>query len=117
QIQSPVRGDVIRTVDVLISNDGQTLGRAGNVTKRLWALEILSQAHYQVSRQDGRVETSLVTAPGPKPLSIENYLRVVGLLYLFIGLFIFVRRWIAARAVHFYLFCLSSFVLCSFHFT
>ena len=32
------------------------------------------------------------------PSSIENYLRVLGLLYLFIGLFIFVRRWNAPRA-------------------
>ncbi len=56
-------------------------------------------------------------APAPKPLAIENYLRVVGLFYLFIGLFIFVRRWNAARAVHFYIFCLVSFILCSFHYT
>ena len=38
-------------------------------------------------------------------------------LYLFIGLFIFVRRWNAPRAVHFYIFCLVSFVLYSFHYT
>jgi len=59
----------------------------------------------------------VVIAPAPKPLSIENYLRVVGLLYLFIGVFIFVRRWNAARAIHFYIFCLASFVLFSFHYT
>src|SRR5947209_11476015 len=116
-LNSPAERAGIRSGDVLISIDGQAVGRAVDVTKRLWALGIWSQAHYQVSRQDGRFETSLVTAPGPKPLSIENYLRVVGLLYLFIGLFIFVRRWNAARAVHFYMFCLASFVLCSFHYT
>ncbi len=42
---------------------------------------------------------------------------MVGLLYLFIGGFIFVRRWNAPRALHFYVFCLASFVLCSFHYT
>ena len=42
---------------------------------------------------------------------------MLGLLYLFIGLFIFVRRWNAPRAVHFYIFCLVSFVLYSFHYS
>src|SRR2546428_2584007 len=114
---SPAERAGIRSGDVLISINGQAIGRAVEVTKRLWTLGIWSQAHYQVSRQDGRFETSLVTAPGPKPLSIENYLRVVGALYLLIGLYIFIRRWNAARAVHFYMFCLASFVLCSFHYT
>ena len=44
-------------------------------------------------------------------------MRVVGLLYLFIGLFIFVRRWNAPRAVHFYVFCLVSFIFYSFHYS
>jgi two-component system NtrC family sensor kinase len=39
------------------------------------------------------------------------------LLYLFIGLFIFVRRWNAPRAVHFYVFCLVSFILYSFQYS
>ena len=51
------------------------------------------------------------------PSSIENYLRITALLYLFIGLFIFVRRWNAPRAIHFYVFCLVSFVLYSFHYS
>ncbi len=59
----------------------------------------------------------MIVSPAPKPLTIENYLRLVGLLYLFIGLFIFARRWNAVRAVHFYIFCLVSFILFSFHYT
>src|SRR5216684_5270663 len=59
----------------------------------------------------------MVNAPAAKPTSIENPLRVVGLLYLFIGLFIFIRRWNAPRAIHFYVFCLVSFILYSFHYS
>jgi PAS domain S-box-containing protein len=114
---SPGERAGIRSGDVLISLEGQPVGRAVEVVKRLWTLGIWSQAHYQIRRQNRSFNTSLITAPAPKPLSIENYLRVVGLLYLFIGLFIFARRWNAARAVHFYTFCLASFVLCSFHYT
>jgi two-component system, NtrC family, sensor kinase len=39
------------------------------------------------------------------------------LIYLFIGLFIFIRRWNAPRAVHFFVFCLVSFILYSFHYS
>ncbi len=59
----------------------------------------------------------LVTAPQDNPFEIENYLRVTALLYLFIGLFIFARRWNAPRAIHFYVFCLVSFILYSFHYS
>src|SRR5438128_8024680 len=75
------------------------------------------QVRYRMFRAGNEFEAPLITVPAQIPFSIENYLRVVGLLYLFIGLFIFVRRWNAARAVHFYMFCLASFVLCSFHYT
>src|SRR6202043_1219057 len=64
-----------------------------------------------------KFETRLIPTPPHKPISIEDYLRVVGLLYLFIGLFIFARRWNATRAVHFYVFCLVSFVLYTFQYT
>src|SRR5207302_1349585 len=72
---------------------------------------------YELARNGEDFETQLVTAPAEKPASIENYERVVGLLYLFIGLFIFVKRWNAPRAVHFFVFCLVSFILYSFHYS
>ena len=114
---SPAERAGIKLGDVLVSIDGQPVSRALEVPKRLWGLGVWSQARYQIQRQNRSFDASLITAPAPKPVSIENYLRVVGLLYLFIGVFIFVRRWNAPRAVHFYIFCLASFVLCSFHYT
>lgn len=114
---SPGERAGIKSGDVLVSIDGQPVHRAIDVVKRLWALGIWSQAHYQIRRQNGTLNISVITAPAPKPLSLENYLRVVGALYLFIGIFIFIRRWNAPRAVHFYIFCLASFVLFAFHYT
>ena len=107
----------LKSGDVLVSIDGQPVGRANDVVKRLWAFGVWSQARYQIRRQNTGFDTSLITAPAPKPIGVENYLRIVGLFYLFIGLFIFARRWNAPRAVHFYTFCLASFVLCAFHYT
>ena len=68
-------------------------------------------------RRDGDTFAPGDNRSAGKSSSIENYLRFTALLYLFIGLFIFVRRWNAPRAIHFYIFCLVSFVLYSFHYS
>jgi len=107
----------IREGDRLVALNGFAVSRSAQVASRLWRAGIWSQVRYQLSRNGEEFETSLVTAPAPKPSSIENYLRIVGVLYLFIGMFIFVRRWNAPRAVHFYVFCLVSFILYSFHYS
>lgn len=114
---SPAQRAGIVPGDVLLTLNGAPVERAVEVTQRLWSLGTWSEARYELKRADGTFATTLVTAPAPKPLSLENYLRIVGLLYLVIGLFIFVRRWNAPRAAHFYVFCLASFVLFSFHYT
>ncbi len=114
---SPGERAGIKAGDVILSIDCQPVGRAVEVVKRLWTLGIWSQTRYQVRRQDRSFDTSLITAPAPKPLSIENYLRIVGVFYLLIGSYIFIRRWSAARALHFCAFCLASFVLFFFHYT
>src|SRR5665213_952730 len=107
----------IKAGDRLSAINGVPVRRTVDVTKRLWATGVWSQTRYNLVRHDRTFEAMPVVAPAPKPLAIENYLRLVGLVYLFIGLFIFVRRLNASRAVHFYIFCLLSFILCSFHYT
>ena len=114
---SPAARAGIRAGDRLIAINDAPISRDVQVTEKLWRAGLWSQERYRVARNGQEFETRLVTAPAEKPASIENYLRLVGLLYLFIGLFIFVRRWSAPRAVHFYIFCLVSFVLYSFHYT
>jgi PAS domain S-box-containing protein len=42
---------------------------------------------------------------------------LIALVYLFIGLYVLFRRWTAPRSVHFYIFCLVSFVLYAFIYT
>src|SRR5216683_790937 len=114
---SPATRAGIHANDVLLSINGAHVTRATEVARRLERAGLWTQVRYKLSRNGEEFETPLVTAPAEKPLATENYLRVVGLLYLFIGLFIFVRRWNAPRAVHFYVFCLVSFILYSFHYS
>ncbi len=114
---SPAATAGIKPGDALRQVNGIAVHRAVQVTQRLWRAGAWTQMKYRLERAGKDYDTALVTVPAEKPASIENYLRVVGLLYLFIGLFIFARRWNAPRAVHFYVFCLFSFILYSFHYT
>src|SRR5882757_6755308 len=114
---SPATRAGIRPGDVLLTINGTQVRRAAEVAQRLDRAGLWTQVRYKLSRGGEEFETPLLTAPAENPLATENYLRTVGLLYLFIGLFIFIRRWNAPRAVHFYVFCLVSFVLWSFHFS
>ena len=114
---SPAARAGVRAGDHLLAINGTPVKRQVQVTKRLWRAGLWTQVRYKLARNSEEFETPLVTAPAEKPTSIENYARVVGLIYLFIGLFIFVRRWNAPRAVHFYIFCLVSFIFFSFHYS
>ena len=51
----------------------------------------------------------MVVIPEPPDRSLQQALRVIGLIYLAIGFYVLFRRWTAPRATHFYLFCLVSF--------
>src|SRR5713226_8351493 len=114
---SPAARAGIKPGDTVQAVNGVEIHRAVQVTRQLWRAGLWTQVRYRIMRAGHEFETSLVTVPTEKPFSIENYLRLVGLLYLFIGIFIFVRRWNATRAVHFYVFCLVSFVLYTFQYS
>src|SRR6202020_1604091 len=114
---SPAAKAGIKQGDIVDTVRGFTIHRATDVTRVLYRVAPWMEIRYQL-RRDGRAfETPLVTAPQDNSSSIENYLRFTALLYLFIGLFIFARRWNAPRAIHFYIFCLVSFILYSFHYS
>jgi len=114
---SPAAQAGVRAGDFLISINNVPVRSQVQVTRRLWHAGLWTQVRYKLVRNGREFETPIVTAPAEKPNSIENYGRFVGLLYLFIGLFIFVRRWNAPRAIHFYVFCLVSFILYSFQYS
>jgi two-component system NtrC family sensor kinase len=114
---SPASAAGIHAGDILLAINDVPVPKAAHVARRLYRAGLWTQLRYKLERNGEEFETRLITTPPHKPISVENYLRVVGLLYLFIGLFIFARRWNAPRAVHFYVFCLVSFVLYSFQYS
>jgi two-component system, NtrC family, sensor kinase len=114
---SPASRAGIQPGDLLLQVNGTPIARAIDVTKKLYRAGLWIQLQYKLDRGGEQFQTPIVTAPGVKLVTSEDYTRIVGLFYLFIGLFIFIRRWNAPRAVHFYIFCLVSFILYSFHYS
>ena len=81
------------------------LSRTGNYIK----------VDYTITR-DG-VSTPIEVIPVPADRSLEMGQRVIGLIYLAIGIYVLLRRWTAPRATHFFLFCLVSFALYALKYT
>jgi len=114
---SPAETSGIKAGDYVETIRGAAIHRATQVTQMLFRAGEWTELTYGIKRGSSSFDTKLITAHAENPSSLENYLRVTGLIYLFIGLFIFARRWNAPRAVHFYLFCLASFIFYSFHYS
>src|SRR5579863_1409592 len=114
---SPADKAGIEQGDYVQSVRGTAIHRAVDVTKLLYHAGPWIELRYGIRRGVDSFQVPVITAPQENPSSLEDYLRVTALLYLFIGLFIFAKRWNAPRAIHFYVFCLVSFVLYSFHYS
>lgn len=107
----------VREGDLLKAIDGRAMAHAADAVQAIFDSGLWSKATYELERQGQPFETTVVITAQSDSRSIRGYLELVGLLYLGIGAFILVRRWSAPRSLHFYLFCLASFVLYTFHYT
>src|SRR5258708_22556402 len=104
---SPATRAGIRPGDVLLTFNSGPVTRAAEIARRLERAGLWTQVRYKLSRGGEEFETPILTAPAEKPLATENYLRIVGLLYLFIGFFLFIPRLHSPRPRHLLLFFLS----------
>lgn len=107
----------IRKGDILSAINGRPTKRSVDAVREVFRNEVWSRVTYDLARNGERFQTAVVIVPQSNSNSIRHYLELVGLLYLFIGTFILVRRWTAPRSMHFYVFCLASFVLYTFSYT
>lgn len=114
---SPAAKAGIKTGDIVTAVGGVHVVRAPQVNEQLWRAGVWSRVPYALVRDGISIQANVVTAPTVKPDLIWNSFGIVSLLYLFIGAFIFARRWTAPRAIHFYLFCLVSIIFYSFHYS
>ena len=103
--------------DILTAISGVPVKGAEDAYRAVFAGGVWAKLNYKLDRQGSKFDITLVTAPQDNSKSIHQYLEIVGLLYLFIGAFILMRRWTAPKSLHFYTFCLASFVLYAFSYT
>jgi two-component system NtrC family sensor kinase len=113
---SPALKAGLRTGDVLLAIAGVRMDNALKATEVLARLGPWYQADYEIQR-GGKTFTAKVIIGQAERDSTIFYQYAVAVVYLAIGLFVYFRRGNAPRALHFFLLCLASFIMSSFHYS
>jgi len=106
----------LKNGDTLLKIAGAATQRAIDVPQILARVGAWNKADYTASRNGVEFKAAVYVREEPLD-SAMSYQYMVGAAYLLIGLFVYFRRGSAHKARHFYVFCLASFILCSFHYT
>ena len=106
----------IRQGDILVDIEERPIQTATDVAQVLVRLGSWKSAKYHIKRQGLDADPKLIIGEH-QPDSSIYYQYAVGLVYLAIGLFVYLRRGSADKAIHFYSLCLASFILSCFHYT
>src|SRR6266478_1745623 len=121
---SPGHRAGIRTGDVLVSVNDQPTPRVASLGREMFRSGIWAHSTYSILRPvpqsidlRGATRLDIQVILEPKDRSFDQYLRFIALVYLSIGIYVLFRRWTAPKSIHFYVFCLASFVLYSFRST
>ncbi len=105
----------IKVGDQLTAIDQHEVNSTAGRTHQLYRVGAWSKATYSLVRQSVPVDVVLIPVPAER--SQYNWLRLIGLIYLGIGLYVLLRRWTAPGSTHFYTFCLVSFISYTFHYS
>lgn len=103
--------------DLLTAVNDHTIEIGADLDLELKHTDVYGKAEYSIIRRGIMLDTPVVVYPIPEDRSLLQFTRVIGLVYLAIGIYVLFRRWTAPRATHFYIFCLVSFALNTFHYT
>jgi PAS domain S-box-containing protein len=105
----------IKPGDELVSINGQEVRNMSGLERQLYRNGVWSKAAYSLLRQSVALDSSVILVPAER--SLNNWLRLIALIYLGIGIYVLLRRWTALGSTHFYIFCLVSFIAYSFKYT
>jgi PAS domain S-box-containing protein len=107
----------IQVHDLLTAVNDVPVEHVADLEREKSRTEVYGKANYSITQSGTPLESPVVVILEPPDRSIFQALRVIGLVYLAIGIYVLFRRWTAPRATHFYLFCLVSFALSTLHYT
>jgi PAS domain S-box-containing protein len=110
------KGDVLLRVGTAVNPSGMEIGTASDVARVLQRIGAWSKADYTLLRDGVELKATVIVTDANRDKAIYGQ-YAVGLAWLSIGLFVWFRRRRAPNSSHFYLLCLSSFVLHTFHYT
>jgi two-component system NtrC family sensor kinase len=105
----------IKPGDQLVSINGQEVQNMSGLERQLYRNGVFMKAAYSLLRQSVPLDSIVILVPAER--SLNNWLRLIALIYLGIGLYVLLRRWTAPGSTHFYIFCLVSFIAYSFKYT
>src|SRR6201987_1601949 len=105
----------IKPGDQLVAANSSDVPNTPALEPQLYQAGVLSKNTYSVIRQSVPGDSTVIRVPAER--SLNNWLRLIALIYLGIGIYVLLRRWTAPSSTHFYIFCLVSFVAYSFKYT
>lgn len=114
--KSPAENAGIHEGDALVSIAGVKVISSAQAMQILATLGPWRKTDYRILHGDVEVPATVIIGEAVHDGTLY-YQYLVGVLYLGIGLYVYIRRRGAPRALHFFLICLLSFVLSTFHYT
>jgi PAS domain S-box-containing protein len=107
----------IKKGDLLTAVNDRPVSRVPDLERQLYRTGAYGKAGYSITRGGVVIEPAADVYLEAIDRSSYVGLRLIGLIYLAIGLYVLFRRWTAPRATHFFLFCLVSFALNALKYT
>jgi PAS domain S-box-containing protein len=108
--------------DILTAINGVPTPMVATAVREMYFTGIWGHATYSVLRPTSdswsrpvAIDIGVILEPTDR--TDYQVKRLIGLIYLAIGLYVLFRRWTAPKSTHFYTFCLMSFILYAFKYT
>ena len=87
----PAAKSGIKPDDRLTAVDGHAVGDMADLERQIYRTGVWSKATYSIVRQSVPLDSTVILVPADR--SLNNWLRLIALIYLGIGVYVLLRRW------------------------